>query len=539
MNNIKLIGINSKFIHTNTATWYLFYSLKKNNISSEVLSYTINDKYLDVLKDILSDKPDIVCFSCYIWNINFVLTLVEDIKKIDNKIKIILGGPEVSFNSEELLRNNNIDLIIRGEGENIITNIINGDYSMGCAYISNNKYIDTGYNIISELNDIPFIFTPKMLEKEKNKIIYYESSRGCPYNCIYCLSSTLKGVRYLELDRVIEELNTLINYNIKQIKFVDRTFNLNDQRTLALLDYIKNIKNDINFHLEIYPASLSEKVIDKLLEMPSGRIQIEAGIQSTNKKTLDKSLRYQDVKKALINSKRIIENNNIHVHLDLIAGLPYEDKQSFIKSFNETIKVQPHMLQLGFLKLLKGTKINDINGYVSQGYAPYEILKTKWLSFEDIGEIKEVENVVDTFYNTNKFVNTISHMMSKTENYYSIFLALSNKIKKDFDNKKLSENDKYKILYEFNLKKNIIKELLRFDYMATHSSKNIPNFINSEEKLKEKLFTYFKSIDKNGKVEYKNTNVSTFCFNKKETYLFDYRIKDKVNKIFQHTKIKI
>ena len=466
MKNIKLIGINSKFIHTNTAIWYLFYSLKINGLVSCVESYTINDKYLVVLKSILTGKPEILCFSCYIWNIEFILRLIDDIKKIDNNITIILGGPEVSFDCEDILRNSKVDLIIRGEGENIISNILKGDKSKGCAYIENDIYFDNGYNIIEQLNDIPFIFTKIMLEKEQNKIIYYESSRGCPYNCIYCLSSTLQGIRYLDIDRVISELDTLVKYGVLQIKFVDRTFNLNEERTLFLLEYIKKIKRDINFHLEIYPASLSEKIIDCLLELPSGRVQIEAGIQSTNKKTLENSSRYQDVNIALKNSKRIIENGNIHVHLDLIVGLPYEDKKLFINSFNETIGVKPHMLQIGFLKLLKGTKISYLKDYIAQTKAPYEVLTTKWLSFSDICEIKDVEKIVDSFYNTSKFIKTFDYMMSKTDDYYNMFLEISKNIKENFNNKNLSNNDKYEVLFNINKKQKIVKELLRFDYMA-------------------------------------------------------------------------
>jgi len=537
---IKIIAINSKFIHINSAVWYLHYALKKSNINSIVESYSINDQYDNVLRGILKDEPNIVCFSSYIWNIEYILRLVNDIKNINSSIKIILGGPEVSFDSEQVIRNNSVDLIIRGEGEQVISHIIQGDTSYGCAFIKDEQYVDTGYAIIKDLNDIPFIFTDEVLNIEKNKIMYYESSRGCPYNCIYCLSSTVNGVRYLNIERVFKELLILSQSNIKQIKFVDRTFNLNEKRSVAILKYINELECDINFHLEIYPASLTKKTMECLLEMKIGRVQIEAGIQSTNKKTLDYSKRFQDSKKALHNVKKIIAKGNIHVHLDLIAGLPYEDKSLFIKSFNETIETRPHMLQLGFLKLLKGTKAREIKGYVAQNLAPYEILKTPWLSFNDMSEIKLVENTLDMFYNTNKFINTMKYMLDKSESAYMLFLNIAKYINIQYEKDyRLSENDKYDVLLKVGSDNKIIKELLRFDYMATHKSKSIPYFLSDDEKIKNKIFKYFTKQNMNAKVMYKNTNISIFHFEQETTYLFDYGEIHKVTKTFKYKKIKL
>jgi len=537
---IKIIAINSKFIHINSAVWYLHYSLKTNNINSSVESYSINDQYDNVLRGVLTSNPNIVCFSSYIWNIEYILKLVNDIKNINSNIKIILGGPEVSFDSEQVLKNNAIDLIIRGEGENVISQIIKGDTSYGCAFIKDGKYIDNGYAIVKDLNDIPFIFTEEVLGVEKNKIMYYESSRGCPYNCIYCLSSTLNGVRYLDIERVFKELLILSQSDIKQIKFVDRTFNLNEKRSVAILKYINGLKCDINFHLEIYPASLSQKTMECLLEMKKGRVQIEAGIQSTNKKTLDYSKRFQDSTKALNNIKKIIVNGNIHVHLDLIAGLPYEDKSLFIKSFNETIETRPHMLQLGFLKLLRGTKAREIEGYVAQNLAPYEILKTPWLSFNDMSEIKLVEYTLNMFYNTNKFIKIMKYMLDRSENAYMLFLNIAKYINVQYEkDHKLSEFDKYEILFKISDEEKIIKELLRFDYMATHKSKSMPYFLNDEDKIKDKIFKYFMKQNMNAKTMYKNTNISIFHFKQETTYLFDYREVNRVTKVFKYKKIKL
>ncbi|MBN2851991.1 MAG: DUF4080 domain-containing protein [Clostridia bacterium] len=532
---IKLIAINSKFIHTNTAVWYLHYSLEKYNMNSEVMTFTVNDDYDEVLRGIIKDLPDIVCFSCYIWNIERIYELIEDIRKVSPGTKIVLGGPEVSFDCESVLRKTEADLIIRGEGELVISPVLSGDRSFGCAYLENGKYIDRGHAVVDDLNEIPFIFTEEMLEKEKNRIIYYESSRGCPYHCIYCLSSTLTGVRYLDTDRVLKELLMLSKSGVRQIKFVDRTFNLNNERTLGILNFIKNLDTNINFHLEIYPAALSEKIMTCLGEIKAGRVQIEAGIQSTNQKVLDYSKRNQNPALALSNSKLIIEKGNIHVHLDLLAGLPYEDKHSFINSFNETIKVRPHVLQLGFLKLLKGTHARNEKGYTARNKAPYEILETPWLSFIELGEIKKVEQVLEIYYNSGKFIRTMSYMLDHSKSSYHSFLSLAQAIGETGN---VNETDRYKALYDF-LGKDKIKEYLRFDYMATHSSKSIPEFLKNEYDSKEQSFAYFKKEKKEAREWVKHTNISTFHMEETTTWLFDYRKKDSVTGTFTFERIEL
>ncbi len=540
MKSIKIIAINSKFIHSNTAVWYLYYSLLHKKISSTIETLTINDQYDYMIRKVISDYPDVVCFSCYIWNIEYVKRLIVDIKKIKPNITIILGGPEVSFDYEKLLIDYPIDVIIRGEGENVISNVINGDYTFGCAYIKEGTIHDTGYATLDNLEDIPFIYTNEFFLSNTNKIIYYEASRGCPYKCVYCLSSTSKGIRYLSINRVLNELTLLANSDVKQIKFVDRTFNLKKERTIKILQHIKSLDCECNFHLEIYPASLSKEVILELASMPMGRVQIEAGIQSTNELTLSSSKRFQDSQLALTNSATIINNGNIHVHLDLIAGLPFENLKTFIKSFNETIIVFPHMLQLGFLKGLKGTAIFEFDGYQFMEKSPYEVLITKWLSMKQLLEIKDIENIVDSFYNSQKFRQTFLYLFKTTDSPYALFLKIATHIKEQFDDiHNIGEKEKYQIMTTIFNEIPLIKEYLLLDYLCTHKSKSIPSFFNYEYQLKEIAFTYFQSIGKNAKVEYKNTNMAILKFDKEQVYLFDHRIKDGVTNTFHYEIIEI
>ncbi|MCK5812001.1 MAG: DUF4080 domain-containing protein [Clostridiales bacterium] len=540
MKKIKIIAINSKFIHSNTAVWYLHYSLLRKQLLSTIETLTINDPYDQMIRKVISDYPDVICFSCYIWNIEYVKRLSVDIKKIKPEIKIVLGGPEVSFDYEKLLNNYPIDVIIRGEGENVISNVINGDYTFGCAYIKDGTIHDTGYAILNDLEDIPFIYTPEFFMKNSNKIIYYEASRGCPYQCVYCLSSTSKGIRYLSLNRVLNELTLLANSSVKQIKFVDRTFNLEKGRTIKILQHIKNLECKCNFHLEIYPASLSKEVISFLASIPSGRVQIEAGIQSTNELTLTSSKRFQNSQLALTNSSTIINNSNIHVHLDLIAGLPFENLETFRISVNETIMVFPHMLQVGFLKGLKGTAIFKFEDYQFMEKSPYEVLVTKWLSTEQLLEIKDIENIVDDFYNSQKFRQTFLYLFKQTNSPYNLLLSIATHIKVNFDeNHHTGENEKYEILLTLFNDVPLIKEYLLLDYLSTHKSKSIPSFFNYKYQLKEAVFTYFQSIGKNAKVEYKNTNIASLKFDKRQVYLFDYRIKNSVTNTFKYEIIEL
>ncbi len=540
MKRIKLIAINSKFIHSNTAVWYLHYTLLNQQIHSSIETLTINDTYDCMIRKVISDNPDVICFSCYIWNIEYVKRLIIDIKKIRQDITIILGGPEVTFEYEKLLMDYPIDVIIRGEGENVISRAINGDYTYGCAYIKDGTIHDTQYATIDNLDDIPFIYTHEFLLSNKDRIIYYEASRGCPYKCVYCLSSTSKGIRYLPLKRVLRELTLLAKSSVKQIKFVDRTFNLDQERTLSILEHIKNLECQCNFHLEIYPASLSKKIINLLMSMPKGRVQIEAGIQSTNELTLTSSKRFQNSKIALANSAILINKGNIHVHLDLIAGLPFESYETFIKSFNETIMVFPHMLQVGFLKGLKGTAIFEFDGYRFMENSPYEVLLTKWLSIKQLFSIKDIEGIVEAFYNSQKLRQTFLYLLSLSNSPYELFLKISTYNKNHYGSThNIGENEKYKIIATIFSDIPLIKEYLLFDYLSTHKSKTIPQFFDYKHKLKEIAFTYFKKTGKNAKTEYKHTNLAILNFDKEEVYLFDYRIKDVVTDTFHNKIIEI
>jgi len=390
---LLLVGVNAKFSHTALAVRSISAFLRLKGIENEFTEYNINDSYESIFYDIILKKPDIIGFSTYIWNITLIKRLISDLKQALPDLKIILGGPEAGYDNEK--QPTNVDKIISGEGEAALYNYL------------------TGEDISVDFCDLPFPYEGL----ESNKTIYYEASRGCPYRCSYCISSLERNLKFKNSKTVKNDLQYFFDNNIKKVKFIDRTFNIN-KYTYEIFEYvIKNSKNTC-VQFEVKPELFCERELDLLKQAPAGLIQFEAGIQSLNPQTLLAINRQGDSEKAFSNLRRLIKNDNIRIHLDLIAGLPYEDKHSFINGFNRVYSLSPHILQLGFLKVLGGTDIKkqaDIHELRWSQNPPYQVISTKYLSIFDLIELKMTENGLDTFSNKGFFKNSIKFLFEKNQ----------------------------------------------------------------------------------------------------------------------------
>ncbi|MCX7709952.1 MAG: B12-binding domain-containing radical SAM protein [Clostridia bacterium] len=521
-----IVAINSKFIHTSLAAWYLKSSCGDGCGEVSIAEYTINDSLDTVFADIYRAKADVVAFSCYIWNISHVHLICENLKKVQPGITIILGGPEVSFDGGKILEEHpSIDFILSGEGEEVfpclLSHLKSGskdwDKINGLAFRSGQSVIyNEGFNLIEDLGRIPSPYTEEVLSGLSNKIIYYESSRGCPFFCSYCISSTFKGVRYFSMDRVRSDLLKLIHQGVKQIKFVDRTFNCNKQRAMEIFDFIielalqrKAAGEDLNtnFHFEAAADLFDEEVFEVLSKAPRGLIQFEIGIQTTNLQTLELIHRKTDLKKLFYNVERLKSLGNIHLHLDLIAGLPAEDYHSFIRSFNEVYRLKPDQLQLGFLKMLKGSSIRvdaEKYGYGYRSYPPYEVFYNDFISFDELLELKGIEEVLDRYYNSGRFVQSIGYliqnMFSSPFDFYKAFFSFFKTM--GYLDSRFSSRQLYSILIDFLNERvgkdkavPLIKELLKLDYLSSDNSNNLPDGIerNLAAGFKEMCFEFLKS----------------------------------------------
>ncbi len=395
---IALVGINSKYVHTNLAVRKIRAYLEAKGIPADVKEYSGSEELHRVAADILQKHYDCIGFSCYIWNISYVKKLAEIIKTASPETKLVFGGPEAEFSAEKILGETFADAVIKGEGETVFEDIVNGRF----------EKIMTGTPL--DMEQMPFPYQKEEL-LEKNRIFYYESSRGCPFGCSYCLSSAEKGIRYKSVRSVTDDLKIFAANNVRLVKFIDRTFNSNLKRSKEILREILKLRCDTEFHIEIAADTVDDEFISILSELPEGKLRIEAGLQSTNPETLVAVNRKCNLEKLAKNIKNIIENTKVTLHLDLIAGLPNEDMQSFEKSFNFAYGLHPHELQLGFLKVLPGTDIAKNAGKFgikNTSYPPYEIISNNDMSFEDLSALKDIEAVLDMYYN--------SGILRKTEN---------------------------------------------------------------------------------------------------------------------------
>ncbi|WP_242850101.1 B12-binding domain-containing radical SAM protein [Clostridium polynesiense] len=509
MLKVLLVGINSKYIHSNLAIRYLKAFTRELDYEAVLKEYTINDRIENILQDIILSKPDIVAFSCYIWNIDYVSKITELIKRVDKSIEIVYGGPEVSYDSFETMRINKADYVIEGEGEETYREFILyklGKMSIseirGIYYRENEDILYKGGRSLMDIESVVFPYEEN--ENMLNKIVYYEASRGCPFNCKYCLSSTVHGVRFLNVERVKKELAFLIKSGVKLIKFVDRTFNCNHEFAMSIWKYLIEQDTETCFHFEISADLLKEKEIALLAKAPKGRFQFEVGVQTTNDKVLKNINRYvnfQDIKDKVIELEKI---KNIKQHLDLIAGLPGEDFDSFKNSFNELYSIGPEEIQLGFLKLLKGSSMREEAekwGMEYSPYPPYEILKSNTMSYNELLELKKAEAMVDKYYNSGKFNNIINFLINKFAAPFDFYMTLGNYFyEKGYFARSISNTEYYKVFKDFHEKffegyaaATAMEDIIKYDYLRFNKKRGVPDILRKsitkeeEYKLKRKM----------------------------------------------------
>lgn len=580
-----LVAINSKYIHSSLAVWYLKENCGKNNGELKVIEFTINDIKDSVLASIFLEKADNVAFSCYIWNVSFVLDIARNLKKVSPGIKIILGGPEVSYDPKTILEDNKfIDFIIAGEGEitfdNLVGFLANGQTGLeeiaGICYRKDGSVIiNKPQCMIADLDNIASPYTDEMLESLGNRIVYFESSRGCPFSCSYCISSTFEGVRYFSIKRVKKELKRLVDRGIHQIKFVDRTFNCNKVRAKEIFEFIIEYGGNTNFHFEAAADLFDDHVLEILSKAPRGLIQFEIGVQTTNTETLEEIDRKTDISKVFEFSKRLLESNKFHIHMDLIAGLPFEDYQSFANSFNDLYEIQPHQLQLGFLKILKGAKIRreaETHGYVYRNEPPYEILENNYISFEEIIRLKSVEELVERYYNANRLKESLNFVIKgffkSPFNFYEKFMEFNKS--SGYLQRPMAGRELYRVFVEFI--KPILPEsyigyvmdLVKLDFLSSEGTMSLPEGIGRQEvqNFKERCFEFLKDeqaikkylpdfVDMPAKQIFKKVHFEVFdydvaqvCEEKSITscetiIMFDFNKRDDITGLYRYFKVEL
>ena len=534
---ILLAACNAKYIHSNLAVYDLQAYAAKYADHIILKEYTINQQKDDIMRDIYLEHPDVVCVSCYIWNISFVKELMADLTKILPDADFWAGGPEVSYDAEKFLAENpEFTGVMVGEGEETFLEL-SGHYIeqspadlkdiTGVCYRDGEKIVHNGWCQIMDLSSIPFIY--KDLADFKNRIIYYESSRGCPFSCSYCLSSIDKKLRFRDIEMVKKELQFFIDNKVPQVKFVDRTFNCKHDHAMAIWKYINEHDNGVtNFHFEISADLLREEELQEMSTMRPGLIQLEIGVQSTNPDTIKAIHRTMDFEKLKGIVNRIHSFGNIHQHLDLIAGLPYEDYDSFRKSFNDVYALKPQQLQLGFLKVLKGSHMMEMcqeYEIVYKTREPYEVLSTKWLDYDHVLKLKNVENMVEVYYNSGQFQNTLEYLEGFFPDAFSIYEGLGRfYMEKGYGDVSHTRMRRYEILLEFlenvpEISMDKVKDQMVYDLYLRENLKSRPGFARDQKPFERQIWDF----RKREKVA-KNAHVEVFADGK--VLLFDYADRD-------------
>lgn len=548
---ILLAACNAKYIHSNLAVYNLKSCSGEYSSGVVVKEYTINQLRDDILKDIYLEQPDVICFSCYIWNISFVRELVPDLKKILPQVEFWAGGPEVSYDAVEFLKKNPAFFgVMVGEGEETFHELA-GYYIerkpetlseiRGVAFRDENKdrdIVHTGWRELMDLSKVPFAYSN--LTEFKNRIIYYESSRGCPFSCSYCLSSIDKKLRFRDIELVKKELQFFIDNKVPQVKFVDRTFNCKHDHAMEIWRYITEHDNGItNFHFEISADLLRAEELALMKTMRPGLIQLEIGVQSTNPQTIKAIRRTMDFEKL----KRIVEQihsfGNIHQHLDLIAGLPYEGYDSFHKSFCDVYALHPEQFQLGFLKVLKGSHMMEMTGEYQILYKdrePYEVLSTAWLTYGEILRLKMVESMVEVYYNSGQFKNTLVFLEKYFDDPFRMYEALGRFYeKKGYSEISHSRMRRYEILMEFageqkEIPLEALSDVMLLDLYLRENLKSRPSFASDQKPYERQIWDYRKAkkIPKTAHIE---------VFRDGKRLLFDYTDRDPLTNNAQLTDI--
>jgi radical SAM superfamily enzyme YgiQ (UPF0313 family) len=456
---VLLAAVNAKYIHSNLAVrtleaYALRHLAEDERPEIEIREYTINEPEENILADIYRRKPDVITFSCYIWNMEMIFSLAETLKLVLPHRPVWLGGPEVSFDAAQILaKHEEIDGIMTGEGELTFARLLRfwkktGDvHAEPDAEVTGIVFRGAEGRITAarptepvNMDEIPFIYAQEKeaspMEVFRNRIIYYESSRGCPFSCSYCLSSLGEKVRFRSLGKVCDELQFFLDARVPQVKFVDRTFNCNHLHAQGIWNYIREHDNGVtNFHFEIAADLLRDDEIELLSTLRPGLVQLEIGVQSTNPDTLAAIDRVQNMDHLRSVTERIHAGANIHQHLDLIAGLPYEGMESFRKSFDEVYAMKPQQFQLGFLKVLKGSSMHrraEEFGIVYHPQAPYEVLCTKWLSYSEVLALKGVEEMTEVYYNSCQFVHTMEALTEEIGSAFDTYAAIADWYRRQF-----------------------------------------------------------------------------------------------------------
>ena len=504
---ILLTTLNTKYVHTNIALRYLYETIK-NDYEVIRKEFSINDQIEKIISDITDYNADIIAFSVYIWNIEMTLKIAENIKNIYPYIKIIFGGPEVSYNSKEFMQKNHfIDYICLGEGEESFPALIkyitqnNSDENLlgSITHKCDNKIKEGKLGIVKDVTKIPRI-CQGIADEYDGKIVYVETVRGCPYNCSYCLSSTIKGIRPFEMNRVKEELKILMDKKVTLIKFVDRTFNYDKKRALEIWKFLLENNISSQFHFELSAHLIDDEMFEFLRTVPKDVFKFEIGVQSTNFETIKAINRTTDFNILSNIVKQLSDLQTISLHLDLIAGLPYENIESFKQSFDDVYNLNPTELQLGFLKMLSGTKIKneqDKFNYVYTSYPPYEVLKNDFVSYDDLKRLKRIEEVLELYYNSMRFAKSLKYFLRNYNSAFEFYDELANFYKENnlFD-RKISTEEQYDILAKFYLQKQIANydlfiQYLKYDFVIHFNTKRewMPKYDAKwfKEKIDEKV----------------------------------------------------
>ena len=599
-----LVAINSKYIHSNPAVYLLrecaLRDLKQKQIFGvevELAEYTINHHASEIFDEIYLHHADLICFSCYIWNIEYVRQLVRNLKNLCPNVKIWVGGPEVSYDCESFLRSlPQVDGILYGEGEKSFPALIeyyaarekdlkcendsksecdakskkrdmqdasdqtkkmNPSSEMlpnGTAWLDENGvFHQTSPQPLTPMEDLPFIYDEAgRMEGFKNRIIYYETSRGCPFSCSYCLSSIDKKLRFRPLDTVKKELAFFLEQRVPQVKFVDRTFNCKKSHAMAIWQFIRDHDNGVtNFHFEIAADILDEEEIALLKTMRPGLVQLEIGVQTANPDTIHAINRKMDLERVAQVTETIRQSHNIHQHLDLIAGLPLEDYESFGHSFDVVYQMKPSQLQLGFLKVLKGSPMQaqaSQYGILSQAEPPYEVLKTPWLSYDDIIRLKGLEEMVETYYNSGQFSNTVKVLCKQFDRPFLLFEALSDEYRaRKMHEKKHSREAQYQFIRDFaaartTLDDILVRQVLTLDYYLRDYARKRPSFALEQDSYKEEIRAVcLKAFPESSyKDVIRDYHIEVFVppfTDEKQFVLFDYQHRDPLDQNAEIRKI--
>ena len=523
---ILLVAINAKYIHSNLAVYCLKAYAEKNmpqdvNVQIELAEYTINQNRDEILKDIYRRQAEMVCFSCYIWNLDYVESMIRDVKKVMEDVIIWTGGPEVSYDSRETLgRLPELTGVMKGEGEKTFAKLckVYGNRSEaselsleqidGITFrCPDGAICERPWRVPMDLSEVPFVYHD--MKKFENKIIYYETSRGCPFSCSYCLSSIDKRLRFRSLDLVFGELQFFLDHKVPQVKFVDRTFNCKHDHAMAIWKYIHEHDNGItNFHFEVAADLLNDEEIRLIRQMRPGLIQLEIGVQSTNTDTIREIRRTMRLEEVREHVARIKEKGNIHQHLDLIAGLPYEDIKSFRKSFDDVYSMRPDQLQLGFLKVLKGSYMQEMQQEYELRYKdepPYEVLSTKWLPYSDVIELKGIEEMVEIYYNSGQFTHVVEALVENYVSAYQMYRDLWQYYEDhDYMGIQHRRSARYEIVLDFVKEKypeqaDVMRELLTYDYYLRENAKSRPEFAGEDATDKRFVRAFYEEEEKERK----------------------------------------